>query len=150
MANTKEYREKRIACKEQYELGNTDVERLSALFSVAEKNVKKWIKEGGWETDAEKTVNMEKKINENIQKALNVGLEQYINDPANTSLQSLVAILKDYQKKTKPSKELNEYIVRFQELVVDFCLTKGYGDLLQIYQEYLLELSEYMRIKLHG
>jgi len=150
MANTKDYREKKAACYEKYRQGETDEKKLSVIFGVSALTVKKWITSGNWKQEADEIAELERKINENMMKALNAGLEQYTKDPQNSSLQSLVQLIKDYIKRTQPTKELNEYIIKFLEQSVDYFIGKGLEDLRVMFQEQLVELADYLRVKNNG
>jgi len=150
MSNARKYEIKREAALEKYKEGLTDPEKLSVLFDVRPSTVETWIWKYGWKELAKEVIDLEKTIERNMLIALNKGLEAYIENPADTSLQSLVALLKEQMNKNKPSRELNEYIVKFLGQTVDFFIGKGLEDMRQSFQENLIELAEYLRVKNNG
>ncbi len=147
MANTKEFKEIKDKCYEQYLAGTTDVIQLAATFGVKKATVTKWIKVGGWDTLEKSVRNLEKDIQIARKKALLQALRAYATDPNSTNLQSLTALLKQEMKHDEPSKELNDYILKLADQTTDFLIEKGDEKLLKMFQEVLLDLCEYLRAR---
>ena len=80
-------------------------------------------------------------------KALIQALREYAKNPADTALQSLVSLIKQNQKDSEPSKELNDYIVRFLDQVTDFMIEKGHETLLKQFNGIVIDLAEYLRVR---
>jgi uncharacterized protein YeeX (DUF496 family) len=80
-------------------------------------------------------------------KALIQALREYAKNPADTAIQSLVSMMKQDQKDRQPSKELNDYIVKFLDQVTDFMIEKGHETLLKQFQAILHDLAEYLRLR---
>jgi len=133
-----------------YRSGQTDVDYLAGIYGVSSQTIYRWAKEGNWKTDIAELVDIEKDIQKNMLEALNAGLKQYKDDPGNKSLQSLVVLIKDYLKKSQPTKELNTYILLFLEQTVDYFISKNNEDLKIAFQENVVELAEFLRMKNNG
>ena len=56
-------------------------------------------------------------------------------------------MMKQDQKDREPSKELNDYIVRFLDQATDFMIEKGYETLLKQFQGIVMDLAEYLRTR---
>jgi hypothetical protein len=59
----------------------------------------------------------------------------------------LVSLIKQNQKDSEPSKELNDYIVRFLDQVTDFMIEKGHETLLKQFNGIVIDLAEYLRVR---
>jgi len=147
MANTKEFKLKRDNCREAYLDGKTDPAELCVIFGVAEITVKKWIKAGRWEDLFKEEHKLDREIKLARKKALIQALREYAKNPADTALQSLVSLIKHDQREQEPAKELNDYIVRFLDQTTDYMIEKGHESLLKLFQEIVLDLAEYLRVK---
>lgn len=145
MSNSKEFRNKKDQAFEAYLSGITDAKDLAKLVGASPVTVSKWIKAGKWQTLQKEESSLNRKLEVARKRCLLAALEEYAKKPADTSLQSLVGLLKSEQKRTAPSKELNDYIVKFMDQQTDFLVEKGYEALLQSFRPIILELAEYLR-----
>ena len=142
-----EFRIKRDNCKEAYLNGKTDPLELAVIFGVSDITVRKWIKSGKWDELFKEENQLDHEIAIARKKALIQALREYAKNPADTAIQSLVSMMKQDQKDRQPSKELNDYIVRFLDQVTDFMIEKGYETLLKQFQGIVLDLAEYLRVR---
>ena len=147
MSNSREFRIKRDNCKEAYLNGKTDPLELAVIFGVSDITVRKWIKSGKWDELFKEENQLDHEIAIARKKALIQALREYATHPADTAIQSLVSMMKQDQKDRQPSKELNDYIVRFLDQVTDFMIEKGHETLLKQFQSILHDLAEYLRVR---
>ena len=147
MSNALEFRIKRDNCKEAYLNGKTDPTELAVIFGVSDITVRKWIKQAKWDEMFKEERKLDHEINLARKKALIQALREYAKNPADTALQSLVSLIKQNQRDAEPSKELNDYIVRFLDQVTDFMIEKGHETLLKQFQGVVLDLAEYLRVR---
>jgi transcription elongation factor GreA-like protein len=145
--NNREYRIKKENCQETFLGGKTDPTELALIFGVSEITVRKWIKSGHWEELAQEERRLDHDIKLARKKALIQALREYSKNPADTALQSLVSLIKHDQRENEPAKELNDYIIRFLDQSTDYMIEKGHETLLKSFQEILLDLAEYLRLK---
>ncbi len=147
MSNSREFRIKRDNCKEAYLNGKTDPTELAVIFGVSDITVRKWIKGGKWDELFKEENQLDHEIAIARKKALIQALREYAKNPADTAIQSLVSMMKQDQKDRQPSKELNDYIVKFLDQVTDFMIEKGHETLLKQFQSILHDLAEYLRVR---
>ena len=147
MSNALEFRIKRDNCKEAYLNGKTDPLELAMIFGVSDITVRKWIKSGKWDELFKEENQLDHEIAIARKKALIQALREYAKNPADTAIQSLVSMMKQDQKDRQPSKELNDYIVKFLDQVTDFMIEKGHETLLKQFQSILHDLAEYLRVR---
>ena len=147
MSNSREFRIKRDNCKEAYLNGKTDPTELAMIFGVSDITVRKWVKSGKWDELFKEENQLDHEITIARKKALIQALREYAKNPADTALQSLVSLMKQDQKDRQPSKELNDYIVRFLDQVTDFMIEKGHETLLKQFQSILHDLADYLRVR---
>ena len=147
MSNSREFRIKRYNCKEAYLNGKTDPLELAVIFGVSDITVRKWIKSGKWDELFKEENQLDHEIAIARKKALIQALREYAKNPADTAIQSLVSMMKQDQKDRQPSKELNDYIVKFLDQVTDFMIEKGHETLLKQFQSILHDLAEYLRVR---
>jgi len=147
MSNSREFRIKRDNCKEAYLNGKTDPTELAVIFGVSDITVRKWIKSGKWDELFKEENQLDHEIAIARKKALIQALREYAKNPADTAIQSLVSMMKQDQKDRQPSKELNDYIVKFLDQVTDFMIEKGHETLLKQFQSILHDLAEYLRVR---
>ena len=147
MSNSHEFRIKRDNCKEAYLNGKTDPTELAVIFGVSDITVRKWVKSGKWDELFKEENQLDHEIAIARKKALIQALREYAKNPADTAIQSLVSMMKQDQKDRQPSKELNDYIVRFLDQVTDFMIEKGHETLLKQFQSILHDLAEYLRVR---
>ena len=147
MSNSREFRIKRDNCKEAYLNGKTDPTELAVIFGVSDITVRKWIKTGKWDELFKEENQLDHEIAIARKKALIQALREYAKNPADTAIQSLVSMMKQDQKDRQPSKELNDYIVKFLDQVTDFMIEKGHETLLKQFQSILHDLAEYLRVR---
>ena len=147
MSNSREFRIKRDNCKEAYLNGKTDPLELAVIFGVSDITVRKWIKSGKWDERFKEENQLDHEIAIARKKALIQALREYAKNPADTAIQSLVSMMKQDQKDRQPSKELNDYIVKFLDQVTDFMIEKGHETLLKQFQSILHDLAEYLRVR---
>jgi uncharacterized protein YjcR len=147
MSNSREFRIKRDNCKEAYLNGKTDPTELAVIFGVSDITVRKWIKSGKWDELFKEENQLDHEIAIARKKALIQALREYAKNPADTAIQSLVSMMKQDQKDRQPSKELNDYIVKFLDQVTDFMIEKGHETLLKQFQSILHDLADYLRVR---
>jgi len=147
MSNSREFRIKRDNCKEAYLNGKTDPTELAVIFGVSDITVRKWVKNGKWDELFKEENQLDHEIAIARKKALIQALREYAKNPADTAIQSLVSMMKQDQKDRQPSKELNDYIVKFLDQVTDFMIEKGHETLLKQFQSILHDLAEYLRVR---
>jgi hypothetical protein len=147
MSNALEFRIKRDNCRDAYLNGKTDPTELAVIFGVSVITVRKWIKSGKWAELFKEERKLDHEISLARKKALIQALREYAKNPADTALQSLVSLIKQNQKDSEPSKELNDYIVKFLDQVTDFMIEKGHETLLKQFQSILHDLAEYLRVR---
>ena len=147
MSNALEFRIKRDNCKEAYLNGKTDPTELAVIFGVSDITVRKWVKNGKWDELFKEENQLDHEIAIARKKALIQALREYAKNPADTAIQSLVSMMKQDQKDRQPSKELNDYIVKFLDQVTDFMIEKGHETLLKQFQSILHDLAEYLRVR---
>ncbi|MBW6513604.1 MAG: hypothetical protein K0B87_02480 [Candidatus Syntrophosphaera sp.] len=147
MSNSREFRIKRDNCKEAYLNGKTDPTELAVIFGVSDITVRKWVKSGKWDELFKEENQLDHEIAIARKKALIQALREYAKNPADTAIQSLVSMMKQDQKDRQPSKELNDYIVRFLDQVTDYMIEKGHETLLKQFQSILHDLAEYLRVR---
>ena len=127
--------------------GKTDPLELAVIFGVSAITVRKWIKSGRWDELFKEERKLDHEISLARKKALIQALREYAKNPADTALQSLVSLIKQNQKDSEPSKELNDYIVRFLDQATDFMIEKGHETLLKQFQGIVMDLAEYLRTR---
>jgi len=147
MSNSREFRIKRDNCKEAYLNGKTDPTELAVIFGVSDITVRKWVKSGKWDELFKEERQLDHEISIARKKALIQALREYAKNPADTAIQSLVSMMKQDQKDRQPSKELNDYIVKFLDQVTDFMIEKGHETLLKQFQSILHDLADYLRVR---
>jgi uncharacterized protein YjcR len=147
MSNSREFRIKRDNCKEAYLNGKTDPTELAVIFGVSDITVRKWVKNGKWDELFKEENQLDHEIAIARKKALIQALREYAKNPADTAIQSLVSMMKQDQKDRQPSKELNDYIVKFLDQVTDFMIEKGHETMLKQFQGIVLDLAEYLRVR---
>ena len=147
MSNSREFRIKRDNCKEAYLNGKTDPLELAVIFGVSDITVRKWVKNGKWDELFKEENQLDHEIAIARKKALIQALREYAKNPADTAIQSLVSMMKQDQKDRQPSKELNDYIVKFLDQVTDFMIEKGHETLLKLFQSILHDLADYLRVR---
>jgi len=147
MSNAIEFRIKRDNCEETYLNGNTDPTELAVIFGVSDITVRKWVKSGKWDELFKEERKLDHEIGIARKRALIQALREYAKNPADTALQSLVSLIKQNQKDSEPSKELNDYIVRFLDQVTDFMIEKGHETMLKQFQSILHDLADYLRVR---
>jgi uncharacterized protein YjcR len=147
MSNSREFRIKRDNCKEAYLNGKTDPTELAVIFGVSDITVRKWVKNGKWDELFKEENQLDHEIAIARKKALIQALREYAKNPADTAIQSLVSMMKQDQKDRQPSKELNDYIVKFLDQVTDFMIEKGHETLLKQFQSILHDLADYLRVR---
>ena len=147
MSNALEFRIKRDNCKEAYLNGKTDPTELAVIFGVSDITVRKWVKSGKWDELFKEERQLDHEISIARKKALIQALREYAKNPADTAIQSLVSMMKQDQKDRQPSKELNDYIVKFLDQVTDFMIEKGHETLLKQFQSILHDLADYLRVR---
>ena len=147
MSNSREFRIKRDNCKEAYLNGKTDPTELAVIFGVSDISVRKRVKSGKWDELFKEENQLDHEIAIARKKALIQALREYAKNPADTAIQSLVSMMKQDQKDRQPSKELNDYIVKFLDQVTDFMIEKGHETLLKQFQSILHDLADYLRVR---
>ena len=147
MSNSREFRIKRDNCKEAYLNGKTEPTELAVIFGVSDITVRKWVKSGKWDELFKEERKLDHEIAIARKRALIQALREYAKNPADTAIQSLVSMMKQDQKDRQPSKELNDYIVKFLDQVTDFMIEKEHETLLKQFQSILHDLAEYLRVR---
>jgi sulfite reductase alpha subunit-like flavoprotein len=146
MANSKIFREKKELAFEAYLGGRTDPRELAELVGCSPVTVRKWIAANNWDKMESEERKLMRDISIQQKKAYLVALKEYAKDPKNTALQSLVSFIKQQQNKEVPSRELNDYIVKFLDQVVDYMTNNNLTTLLKLFQANLMDIAEYLRV----
>jgi transposase len=146
MANSKIFREKKELAFEAYLGGRTDPRELAELVGCSPVTVRKWIAANNWDKMESEERKLMRDISIQQKKAYLVALKEYAKDPKNTALQSLVSFIKQQQNKEVPSRELNDYIVKFLDQVVDYMANNNLTTLLKLFQANLMDIAEYLRV----
>jgi len=141
--NSRKYKEKRRFGKVLYSEGSS-LEEIAKIVSVSIATVKRWHKNDGWERKELERRQLEQAIVEEADKALLEALRAYKKNPGK-DLQSLNSMLKSFLERKKPDKKINDYIILFCEVLVDFCVDTGNEDLRKGFQEVLTDFAEYTR-----
>jgi transposase len=147
MGNEKRYRAVRELCEKAYTEGETDPAKLAHRFKVTENTVRGWIRKGQWKTERETVQDLEKSIDEQMRKAYLTALQRFNDDPDDTNLQSLVALLKARQNTTEPGRQYLDFIVKFLDQATDYMIERQQETLLKLFQENVHDLADYLRLK---
>jgi hypothetical protein len=147
MSNSKAFREKKEMAFEAFISGKTSPKELAALVGASPVTIGKWIAAGKWDKIEGEERELRREISVNQKKALIVALREYAKDPKNTALQSLVGIIKQQQIKELPTRELNDYIVKFLDQTTDYMIERGLDGLLKAFQTEVMDLAEYLRAR---
>lgn len=147
MSNSKAFREKKEIAFEAYLGGKTTPKELAEQVGCSTVTISKWIKNGKWDTLQREESNLLRDISVARKRALITALNEYAKKPQDTALQSLVSLIRQEQRKDEPSKELNEYIIRFLDQATDFMIEKGHDSLLRQFQGIVVDLAEYLRLR---
>lgn len=147
------HNEETIKLKERMRLlylrGERNQDVLAAKAGRAVSTVYKWIKE--WEKKYPDQIKTEEEIKGNISMALNVALKRFIKSPEDApALQSVASLLKQHQKLYEPAKELNNYIIRFLDQIITYCIDTNNEDLREMLQPETEDMAEYLRRKNNG
>lgn len=124
--------------------------QIAEHCKVPVRTIYNWHKRHKWDDSILQEVELEREILEQAKQTLLVGMKRFRENPKDQDLQSLVFMLKDLRRNQAPAKELNNYIVKFQSQVIDFCCERGYDDLRVRLQEVTHDLAEYLRSKNNG
>ena len=146
--NSREYKLKRESAKKLYLKGETDISALSRIYTVAEKTIRNWIKQGNWEEELDEISGLEAEIRTAVKKALIKALKEYARAPQDTALQSLVSLLRLYNKNMEPSRDFIEHMKRFLDWLVDFYLAANDDETARAIQREILGekgIVEYFR-----
>jgi len=147
MPNNKRYQHLRAQAQDAYLAGTTDSRVLAEQFDVSIRTIDTWKSKGKWVQMGKEQLNLEYRADQARKKAIVKALEEFANDPKNVALQSLVSLLKNEARRLEPSKDLNNYIIKFLDQLTDFCIEKEYPGLLKDIQSITHELAEYLRIR---
>ena len=146
--NSKEYRRKRESAKRLYLKGETDIAALARMFEVADKTVRNWIRKGKWDDEYDEVRHIEEEIDIAVKRALIRALREYAEVPQDTALQSLVSLLRQYNKNAEPTRDFIEHMKRFLDWLVDFYHARGDEDTAKAIQREILGdegIVEYFR-----
>ena len=146
--NSREYKIKRESAKKLYLKGETNAVTLAKIYGVTDKTVRNWIRTGKWEAEFDEISGLEDEIKIAVKKALIKALKEYARAPQDTALQSLVSLLRQYNKDIEPTRDFIEYMKKFLDWLVDFFLTRNDDDIARAIQKEILGeagLVEYFR-----
>lgn len=135
-------------CKELYLKGERKPEVLMAKSGKSMATIYRWLSQ--WDKLYSNEQKLDEKIKFSMKKALCKGLESYSDDPGNKGLQSLVSLLKQHMQLQEPSKELNQYILKFMDQVITYFIEINDEEMRERFQEHVVDLSEYLRRKNNG
>lgn len=150
MGFSKQMRKAHDLAKDLYLSGMTDCRELAVHLQVPVQTIYRWAKAGGWGNLKKNELTLDVQIKIMSKKALLSGLEQYTADPKNSDLKTVIELLKDYQKKIEPARELNFYIITFLDQIIEYCHTKGLDDLGTHLQEQIHDMAEWFRARNNG
>ena len=114
------------------------------------RTLEKWRREDDWQGAEVTIVELQAKAERLILEAECVALEDYINDPENKEKQSLINLIKHHKEQFAPSKELNQYVIKFMQGVVDFAIENGLEVLREQFQEHGREIADHLRVSNNG
>ncbi|MCL2065445.1 MAG: hypothetical protein FWG98_13890 [Candidatus Cloacimonetes bacterium] len=117
---------------------------MARVMGVSQKTIYSWIKKGKWNEKKNDVINMEKKIQVNLRRAINKGLMEFAKDPTRKDLQSLVSLIKQLRDEKKSTKECKDYIIKFLDRTVDFLLENGDDYLTNGFKKKLVDLAQYL------
>ena len=144
MSEKQDKEKQKATCERMYVEGNIKVKDLARVMGVSQKTIYSWIKKGKWNEKKKDIIDMEKKIQINLRKAINKGLMEFARDPARKDLQSLVSLIKQFRDETKTTKEYKDYIIKFLDKTVDFLLENGDDNLTNGFKRKLVDLAQYL------
>ncbi|MCB5263001.1 MAG: hypothetical protein M0Q16_07940 [Candidatus Cloacimonetes bacterium] len=130
--------------------GEHDLEKLANSFHLGVRTLEKWRREDDWQGAEVTIVELQAKAERLILEAECVALEDYINDPENKEKQSLINLIKHHKEQFAPSKELNQYVIKFMQGVVDFAIENGLEVLREQFQEHGREIADHLRVSNNG
>ncbi len=131
--------------REAYLSGNRDIHALAELVGCSPVTMKKWIEKYGWAEEEMELMGLERSAELARRRAYVAALESFEKDPMNYNLQSLVSLLKAEERRTAPSKELNDHIVVFLDQTTDYLLENDLDALHNEFKKHVLPLAEYLR-----
>ncbi|MCL2065569.1 MAG: helix-turn-helix domain-containing protein [Candidatus Cloacimonetes bacterium] len=144
MSEKQDRENQKATCERMYVEGNIKVKDLARVMGVSEKTIYSWIKKGKWDEKKKDIIDMEKKIQINLRKAIKKGLMEFANEPTRKDLQSLVGLIKQFRDEKKPTKEYKDYIIKFLDRTVDFLLENGDDYLTNGFKKKLVDLAQYL------
>lgn len=131
--------------REAYLNGNRDIYSLAELVGCSPVTMKKWIEKYGWAEEEMKARGLERTVEIARREAYLTALQAFAKDPLNYNLQDVVKLLKAEERRTAPSKELNDYIVVFLDQTTDYMQENDLDMLLKEFKKIVMPLSEYLR-----
>ena len=144
MSENRDKEKQKANSERMYVEGNIKVKDLARVMGVSQKTIYSWVKKGQWNEKKSEIIDMEKKIQVNLRRAINKGLMEFANDPTRKDLQSLVGLIKQLRDEQKPTKEYKDYIIKFLDRTVDFFLENGDDNLTNGFKKKLVDLAEYL------
>jgi hypothetical protein len=130
--------------------GEKDLSVIASMYRVSPRTIEKWRREDNW-VDAEVTeAQLKQKLDKVMMEASIKAFEDYTENPTDKEKQSLVFLIKHFQKQLSPAKELNNYILMFCEQVVDYFIQQGMDQERELFQANLHGLAEYLRTRNNG
>lgn len=131
--------------REAYLNGNRDIYSLAELVGCSPVTMKKWIEKYGWAEEEMKARGLEKTVEIARREAYLTALQAFAKDPLNYNLQDVVKLLKAEERRTAPSKDLNDHIVVFLDQTTDYMQENDLDMLLKEFKKIVMPLSEYLR-----
>ncbi len=144
------YRVIRALAHKAWREGEHDLEKLADSFNLGVRTIEKWKREDDWQSTEVSIVELHARVERLILEAECVALEDYIKDPENKEKQSLVNMIKHHKEQFAPSKELNQYVIKFMQGVVDFAIENGLEGLREQFQEHGREIADFLRVSNNG
>ncbi len=130
--------------------GEKDLSVIASMYRVSPRTIEKWRREDNW-VDAEVTeAELKKRLDKSMIQASIKAFEDYSDNPTDKEKQSLVFLIKHFQKQLDPVKELNNYILLFCEQVVDYFVKEGMDQERELFQANLRDIAEYLRVRNNG
>jgi len=144
MSEKQDREKQKTKCERMYVEGNIKVKDMARVMGVSQKTIYSWIKKGKWNEKKNDIIDMEKKIQVNIRRAVNKGLMEFAKDPVRKDLQSLVSLIKQFRVDKNPTKEYKDYIIKFLDRTVGFLLENGDDNLINGFKKKLVDLAQYL------
>jgi uncharacterized protein (DUF2164 family) len=146
----RDYKLIREQAKNAWLNGEKNLENLAKLYHVGLRTLEKYKREDKWADLELSDVHLDQKLERVMKEASIKAFEDYITNPADKEKQSLTNLIKHLEKKLNPTKELNDYILKFLDQLIDYLYEQGMDDVAQAVQANIHDIAEHLRVKNNG